>query len=151
MSRRSWIILVTLILLLAVGAELVVRSWRSPKGCVQIVNQGEAAIDDLVVSYAQTQVRVGKVGAGESTHVWFTAGKPGPLKLDFRQKGNPVSGFQVPDFDPIENRSAGLKLVLVVKTNLVQRSMEDDETMTPLESLVERVKDWIVADLQRTK
>jgi hypothetical protein len=151
MSRRSWIIIATLVLLLVVGAEVVVRTWRSPKACVQIVNQGEAAIDDLVVSYAQTQVRAGKVGAGESAHVWFTAGKPGALRIDFRQKGNPLSGFQVPDFDPIENRSAGLKLVLVVKTNLVQRSMEDDEAMTPLESLVERLKAWIMADLERSR
>jgi hypothetical protein len=151
MSRRSWIILILLVLLLTVGAEVVVQPWNSSKGCVQIVNQGDASIENLIVSYAETQVRVGKIGAGESAHVWFTAGQPGTLKLDFRQKGNPLNGFQVPDFDPMQNRLDGVKLVLVVKSNLVQRSVDDAETLTPLQSLLERAKEWINSDLERSK
>ncbi len=79
-TRRNWFILGgSLLLLLTVGAELLVRSWNSSKSCVQIVNQGESAIDDLVVVYGQTKVRVGRLGSGETTKVWFTAAEKGTV------------------------------------------------------------------------
>ena len=114
MTRRKWIILGALLVLLSIGAELVVRPWNSSKGCVQIVNQGDDPMDDLILSYGGTKVRVGGLGAGQSTNVWFTIGGKGTLNLEFKQKGNPMTGFQVPDFDPAENLADGLRLVLVV-------------------------------------
>ena len=38
-----------------------------------------------------------------------------------------MSGFLVDDFDPREMQRDGLKMVLEVKPNEVQRYMEDDE------------------------
>ena len=137
MTRRKWIILGALLVLLTIGAELLVRPWNSSKGCVQVVNQGDAAMDDLILSYGDTKVRVGRLGAGQSTNVWFTAAGKGTLSLEFNQKGNPMKGFQVQDFDPAENVANGFKLVLVVKNNRVERFMEDDESTTPLKSLME--------------
>ena len=77
--------------------ELLVRPWNPSKGCVQIVNQGDATMDDLVVAYGETKVRVGAARHGQSTNVWFTAAGKGTLSLEFNQKGNPVNGFQVQD------------------------------------------------------
>ena len=109
MTRRKWIILGVLLLLLTIGAELLVRPWNPSKGRVQVVNQGDATMDDLVVSYGETKVRVGGLAAGQSTNVWFTAAGKGTLSLEFNQKGNPMKGFQVQDFDPAENLANGFK------------------------------------------
>jgi hypothetical protein len=149
MTRRKWIILGVLLLLLTVGAELLVRPWNSSKGRVQVDNQGDAAMDDLVVNYGGTKVRVGRVATGQSANVWFTVGSKGMLTLEFNQKGNPMNGFQLEEFDPAENLANGFKVVLVVKNNRVERFMEDDDrpTTTPLQSLLESVSGLFDSEL----
>jgi hypothetical protein len=145
MSRRKWIILVALVTLLAVGGELLVRGWNTTKGCVQIVNQGDELMDDLAVSYTRTKVSLGPLAPGNSTRVWFSAAGRGTLKLDFKQKGNPLKGFEYSEFNPGQNHRDGFKLVLVVKNNLVERFMEDDESAAPERSWGERIKDLIMS------
>jgi hypothetical protein len=147
-NRRKWMVVAAGLVLLAGAAEITVRRWKAPKGCVQIVNQGDTAIEDLVLSYSGTRVRAGRVGAGQSSHVWFTAGKLGALNLQFKQKGNPLTGFQVADYDPASNIQDGLKLVLVVKKDLVERSVDDDDGVKARETLIERVKDWLLPELK---
>jgi hypothetical protein len=143
MTRRRWIILCVLLLLLTIGGELLVRPWNPSKGSVQIVNQGESTMDDLVVTYAHTSVRVGALAAGRSTNVWFTAGGKGTLSLEFHQKGNPANGFQVQEFDPSENLANGLRLMLIVKEDRVERFMDDEQpSSTPWKSIADIVTEW---------
>ena len=144
MSRRRWIILVSLAVLL-LGAEVAVRQWTAPKVCVQITNKGEGAIEDLVVSYAGSKVAAGRLPVGRSTQVWISAGPKGLLRLDFKQKGNALTGFQIPEFDPAQIRRDGFKLVLVVKSNQVERFMDDDP-LADRETLEDRVRRWIRAE-----
>jgi hypothetical protein len=146
MTRRNWIILAVLFVLLTIGAEFLVRPWNSSRGCVQVDNQGEAAMDDLILSYGETKVRVGELGPGRSTNVWFTVAGKDTLSLEFNQKGNPMRGFQVQDFDPADNLANGLKLVLVVKNDRIDRSMDDDQSTTPLKSLVESITELFEPD-----
>jgi hypothetical protein len=148
MSRRRWIILLSVAGLL-LGAEVAIRQWMSPKSCVQIINQGDGAMEDVIVTYAGSQVRVGRLPAGQSTHVWLSAGPKGLLRLDFKQKGNALMGFQVPDYDPVQNRRDGFKLVLLVKSNEIQRFM-DDEPMADRETLEDRVRRWLRAEMVPT-
>jgi hypothetical protein len=151
MNRRRWTSIAALLLLLVVAAEVVVRIWKSPRGCVQIINGGTTAIEDLVVSYENTKVRVGRLAAGESTHVYFTAAKLGPLDLSFKQEGNPMAGFRIADYDPASNLRDGLKLVLEVKNNFVQRSVDDDETTKAHDALLERLKGWLAPDVKASR
>jgi hypothetical protein len=151
MTRRNWIILGVLIVLLTIGAEFLVRPWNSSKGCVQVDNQGDAAMDDLILSYGETKVRVGELGTGRSTNVWFTVAGKDTLSLEFNQKGNPMKGFQVQDFDPAENLANGFKIVLVVKNNRVERFMEDDQSTTPLKSLMESITGMFEPDSRPTR
>ncbi len=148
MSRRRWIIALSLLAILLVGAEVTLRQWQSPKACVQIINEGDGVMEDLVVDYADTKIPVGRLGMNESIHVWVTAGPKGTLRLDFRQKGNAMKGFQVADFDPRQNLQDFFKQVLVVKTNEVQRFVEDDEFRQHPKSLGERVKEWLSSDFE---
>ena len=97
-------------------------------------------MDDLILSYGGTKVRVGGLGVGRSTNVWFTVAGKDTLSLEFNQKGSPMKGFQVPDFDPAENLANGFKIVLVVKNDRIERFMEDDQSTTPLKSLVESIR-----------
>jgi len=143
MSRRKWTILVSLVILLTVGAELVVRLWSTTKGCVQVINEVDGPMEDLVVRYAGTKVDLGWLGAGQSTKVWFTAAGRGILTLEFKQKDNPLKGFQVQDFDPAENSRTGSKLVLVIKSNRVERFRDEDETSINLQNLSERIREWL--------
>ncbi len=77
------------------------------------------------------------LGAGRATNLWFTAAGKGTLSLEFHQKGNPMSGFQVPDFDPTENLANSLRLILIVKDNRVERFMDDEQSSsTPWQSLM---------------
>jgi hypothetical protein len=148
MSRRRGIILLSLTALVLVGAEVAVRRWEAPKACVQIINEGEGVMDDLVVDYAGSKVLAGRLGVGQATQVWLTAGPKGPLRLDFRQKGNALSGFQIPDFDPAQNLRDGFKLMLIVKTNEIQRFMDDDDSRKDRESLGDRIKRWIHSEIE---
>jgi hypothetical protein len=148
MARRNWIILGgTLFLLLAVGAELAVKLWNPTKACVQITNQGDAAMDDLVVVYRETRIRLGRLGAGETTNAWFSAAAKGPLTLEFNQNGNPMRGFQIEEFDPIDSIQNGFKLVLTVKKDQVERFMDDDPSRTPLKSLLDNIQSWFEAEV----
>jgi hypothetical protein len=149
LNRRKWIIVAVVLVVLAGAAEFAVQPWKVPKGCVQIVNQGDAPIEDLVLSYAGTKVVMGRLGTGQSGHAWFTGDKVGPLILDFKQKGNPMSGFQIADFDPGANIRDGLKLVLFVKNDQIQRSVDDDDTVKARENLIERVKLWLFPELKQ--
>ena len=146
MSQRKWIILGILALGLAVGSEMAVGRLRAPKGCVQIVNQSDTAMEDLVARYGGTNVAVKRLGQGDSINIWFTAGARGVLSLDYQQKGNPLNGFKVPDFDPWQNHRDGFKLSLIVRNDLVERSVEDDETTTALQTIGERIKGWMSSE-----
>jgi hypothetical protein len=143
--------MVAVVLLLLAGvAEFSVRPWKAARGCVQIVNLGDTAIDDLVLFYSGTKISLGRVGAGQSSHAWFTPGPLGPLVLEFKQKGNPLPGFKLPDFDPGSNIRDGLKLVLSVKKDRVERSVDDDDTVKARENVIERVKDWLFPELNNS-
>jgi hypothetical protein len=142
MSRRKWIILGVSLLLLTLGAELAIRPWNPIKGSVLIQNEGNVSIDDLVVAYGGTKVAPGLLGAGQTTTVWFTPAGAGILTLEFDQKGNPMKGFKVEDFDPDENLRLGVKLALIIRNNEVVRYMEDDQTTTTFAALMNKLKEF---------
>jgi hypothetical protein len=151
MSQRRWIIALSLLAVVLVGAEVTLRQWQSPKACIQIINEGDGAMEDLVLDYANTKIPVGRLGMKQSTHVWVTAGPKGTLRLDFRQKHNALKGFQIPEYDPQQNLQDFFKLVLVVKTNEIQRFVEDDEFRQNPVSLGERIKQWLSSDFEPAK
>jgi hypothetical protein len=144
MSRQKWTITVAVIVLLSVGAELAIRHWNASKCCVQVLNEGDRPMDELVLSYSGTRFALGHLDAGASAKVWFSPGGRGTISLEFRQNDNPLKGFQVPDFDPLEISRSGSKLVLVVKSNRIERFKEADESAMNLENLSDRIREWFV-------
>ena len=146
MSHRVRILLVCAIVLV-LGIEVAIRWVR--------------VLQDLRRDHQQGRIRdrgPRRLSRGESGWPWVMsrpahgpclgqrAGK-GTLTLSFKQKGNPVSGFLVDDFDARQMQRDGLKMVLEIKPNEVQRYMEDDDTTTGSGGLGGRISDWISAEL----
>jgi hypothetical protein len=146
MSHRVRIFLITAIVLI-LGTELAVRWSSASKTCVEIINKGDAVMEDLVVSFDGSQVAVGPVAPGGTAHAWLSGRGKGTLTLAFKQKGNPTSGFLLDEFDPRQMRRDGLKMVLRIKPNEVEKYMEDDDTPTGMGGLGGRVREWAAAEL----
>jgi hypothetical protein len=147
MRRRAAIILGVLVVVMAIGLEIGSRYWVSSTICVVISNDGAQPMDDVVASYADTQVSLGQVAAGTSTKVWFNHKGRKPLVLKFMQKGNPMTGYEVDDFDPVELRESGSRLVLVVNGSQFQRYIERDDSIKTPPRLLDRLVEWIRDEL----
>ena len=143
MSRRWVIILCVLIVTLAAGLEWALRYWGSQTTSALVVNEGTESMYEVFASYADTRISLGTIAPGEKSKVWFSAAGRRALKLEFTQKGNPLSGFKVDDFDPMEHRRDGSRLVLVVKNNQVERYIEEDDSVKSPPRLLDRLMDWI--------
>jgi hypothetical protein len=146
MPRRRWIVATAVLVALLVAIEVTYRHWVHPKACVQVINRGEGVIEDLVVVYGNTRMPAGRLATGQAVQVWLTAGPLGPLRLEYRQKGNPIQGFQIADYDPAQNIQDAYKLVLEIGNNQVQRYVEDDETRAQDETLGQRIMHWLESD-----
>jgi hypothetical protein len=143
MSRRQWTLLVALVIAIGVGAELAVRPGSSSKSCIQIVNEGDGTMDDLVASYADTRLSLGRLAAGESVKAWFTGAGRATLTLDFKQVGSALKGVQIQEFDPVANRRSGSKLVLIVKHDHVEQFVEDDDSVKNIDTLLDRIRELV--------
>ncbi len=146
MSRRKWIVLVCVIAL-AAALEIVVLLAQSARTRVRIINAGATKIENLVVSYSGSKVSVGELSPGETGYAHLSGNQKGTLELAFTQVGNPMSGFQVPDYDPATLRESSLEQVLEIKADQVTRYMEDAEATTPLSRLRDRIVNWVSAEL----
>ncbi len=146
MSRSAGIVLISVIVLI-LGIEVAVRLSGNSRTGVEIANLGDTMLENLVVSFGGSRVGVGNVAPGDSAHVWLSGIEKGTLSLSFTQAGNPLSGFLVPEFDPLSMRRDGLRMVLQIKPNDVRRFMEDEVASSPLSRLRDRIGDWVSAEL----
>lgn len=148
MPRRRWIIALTVIAGLLAAVEVGVRRWTRPRACVKVVNETSETVRDLVVTYDDSRIAVGDLPAGQSTHLWLSAGRPGPLKVEYRQKNNALQGFEIADYDPAACIKDAFKQVVVIQTNQYQRYIEDDETRRKeQESLGSRFLRWLSSEV----
>jgi hypothetical protein len=151
MPRRRWIIALAIFISLLVAFEVLVRRWERPKATLQIINEGDGIMEDLVVSYADSRMPVGSVLKGQSVRLRMTAGPMGRLRLEYRQKSNPIQSFWIEDYDPSQNVKDGYKQVLVVGTSQIQRYAEEDDTQQDQDSLGAMIKRWLQSELDPFK
>jgi hypothetical protein len=146
--RIRWIIVVSVLVALLVAMEIGVRRWERPKACLQIINEGQAFMEDVVVIYDGNRTPVGRIYNGQSAQLWLTAGPRGPLRVEYHQKTNAIQGFEIADYDPTQNLMDGFKQVLVLGTNKIQRYVEDDDAHKDERTLGERIWDWFKSELE---
>jgi hypothetical protein len=142
-SRRLLIVFGVLVVALAIGLEVASRYWGSGAACVVIVNEGAEPMQGVVASYAGTRMSLGMLEPGERGKVWFSGAGRGALRLDFTQKGNPLSGFKLDDYDPMEHRRDATQLALVVKNGQVERFVEEDASVKSPPRMLDRLLEWI--------
>lgn len=102
----------------------------------------------LVASYAGTRIALGELLPGEETKVWFSGAGRGSLKFEFTQKGNPMNGFSVDEFDPMEHHRDGSRLVLRVKSNQVARNVEEDDNVKTPPRMLAWLMEWIREEIR---
>jgi hypothetical protein len=147
MSRRSVILVGVLVVAIAVGLECAFRYWGVTTASAMIVNEGDEPMQGVVASYADTRVDLGSLAPGGKSKVWFSAAGRGLLKLEFMQKGNPLKGFKVDDFDPDEHRRDATRLVLVIKGDHFERYVEEDDSVKSPPRMLDRLMEWIRDEL----
>lgn len=148
MSRRTVVILGVSVVALALGLEWAFRFGSAGTGCAQVINEGLTPMEGLIANYGGSKVIAGTLAPGEKIKVWFSNAGKGPLSLEFTQSGNPLKGFKVDDFDPIELRHDGSRLVLVVKTGQVMRFVEEEESMKSPPRMLDRLIEWLRDELR---
>jgi hypothetical protein len=133
MTRRTRGILIVLaILALLVGSEVVLNLIRGSQGLVQVKNLGNEPIENLVVGFGDRRFEVARIPAGSSSKVYITGSGTQTLRLTFRQRGNALSNFHLPDFNPEQMSREGFKLVLLFRPNEIERFQDDAEPYTVL-------------------
>ena len=130
------------VVLLLVGAEVGLRRLSAPSGSVVVGNQGEYPIEGLVVTSGGSRASVARIAPGEVARIWLDGRGKHPLRLTFRQRGNAVTSFEVPEFDPAMLHNDGNRLVLNVRPNELERYQEEDDP-SMLRRGAESLWDWI--------
>jgi hypothetical protein len=150
MSKRRRLLLIGALVLLPAAVWLEVVAWQAQdtRAAVLVVNEGDAAIEDLVVGFGEARYALGNVPAGQSARAWLEGKGKGTVTLSFTQAKNPMSGFLVEDVDVGMMSEEDLKLVLRVQNNLVTRNVEDgDAAPSPLAGLWQRVVHRVRSEL----
>jgi hypothetical protein len=129
------------VILLLIGAEVALRRMHQPVGCVVVGNQGDEPIVGVVASCGASRAEVARIAPGETAKLFLFGPPKTPLKLTFRQRGNALASFELPEFDSallLKDRS---RLVLNIRTNEVERYQEEDDP-SPLRRGAWGAWDW---------
>lgn len=130
-SKRN-ILIGAAALLGLVGVEAGYNVLKSPKACVEIENLGPEPIEDLAVACGESRVEGVSIAPGATAKVFVSGRGPGLLSLRFRQKGNALSSFDLPGFDPAQMSREGFRLMLRLRPNEVERFQDVAEPNTML-------------------
>ena len=137
-SRWKWVLLGVVLLLVA--AELALNALKVPTAQVRIVNGGEYPITELVVSNGASQAKLSRLEPGRSDVLLLSGRGKTPLVLRFNQFNNPLTDFEIPEFEPRRLQRERSVLVLELRPNEVVRSQEPDDRPSRWEQLGERVR-----------
>jgi len=148
MTRRKRGTLIALgVVAFLVVAEVALDLARSPEAGVTVENAGDEPVDDLVVSFGDRRAEVGRLRPGGSATVRLGGRGEHPLRLTFRQRGNPIGSFELPGFNPAQMNGQGFKLVLRLRSNEVERFQDNAEPATPAARLARdawaRFLEWL--------
>ena len=148
MSKPRGLLIFVLVVLSLVGLELILSGLKPPDAAVRITNMGETPIVEMRIAFGDSVVAVGTIAPQESTVVHFSGRKKGVLKVSFNQLDNPLSGFEVADFDPSALRGQGNALALEIRMNEYSRAQVTDESPTTLGRLTQNLWSWFGADAE---
>lgn len=117
----------TAILGLLVAAEVGFQLLMGDRVAVEVHNEGLDPVEGLVVSLGGERVEVPRIAPGAATLVRLGGDRPLTLILRFQQRGNALGTFELPGFDPSQLRKDGMKQVIRLRSNEVERYLDDDD------------------------
>jgi hypothetical protein len=136
-ARWKWFLLGAVFLLVA--TEVVLNALKTPVGQVKIVNTGADPILNLVATNGPSRAEAARVDPQDSVVLQISGRGKTALALKFNQFNNPVTDFEVAEFDPAALSRQGSRLVLEVRPGEVMRYQEPDDTPTRWQ----RFLDWV--------
>lgn len=139
--RRVGLVVLTTFALLA-AAEVGLNLLKGPEACVEIENGGPEPIEDLVLVLGDKRTTPERIGPGERTRIFLSGEGDRTLQVFFKQRGNALSTYQSPGFDPSMMYREGNRLVLKIQTNQVDRYQDEAVPATPFGR-------WIAATWKR--
>jgi hypothetical protein len=131
-GRKRGVLIGVGVLAILTAAEVALEWARSPQACVLVENLGDAPIEDLVLTAGAAREAVAPVGPGATAVVYVAGRAPATLQVRFRQRGNAMTSYELPGFDPPEMSRDGSRLVLKVRPNEVERFQEEGDPTTPM-------------------
>lgn len=137
-SRWKWVLLGVVLLL--VVAEVALNALKPPIATVRVINRGEYPITGLTLSTGSSRVGSARIESDQDEVFTLSGWGKKPLVLKFSQLNNPMTEFEVTDFDPRRLQRDGSVLVLELRPNEVARYQEPDETPGRWRHLGERVR-----------
>jgi hypothetical protein len=145
MTRRTRIILIVVaIATILIGFEVGFTLWRGSQACIQVENLGEEPMENVVLTCGSSRASVPRIEGGRAAQLYLGGDSTNTLSMSFRQRGNAMTGFQMPGFNPAQLNREDFKLMLRVRTNEVERFQEDGEPSTPLGRMARDVQKWFV-------
>lgn len=124
---------------LALGtAEVVLNRLRGPEACVEVWNEGAEPIENLTLTCGGGRVDGPRIAPGDSARLYIGSPEARTLVLRFRQKGNALGTFELPGFSATLLRRDGFKQVLRIRSNEVERYLDDADPATPAGRLLQR-------------
>ena len=148
-SKQTRIALVLLALIaLLVGGELGFEWWRGSEAVVAVENAGTTPIEDFVLLHGGGKSSIPLIAPGSSVRIFINGRDSAPLSFNFRQVGNPLNSFELPEFSPAQLERDGLMLnVRILPDGQVERFGDlNDDTGPPLTRRYRAFRAWL-ADL----
>lgn len=147
MPRRKRNLTIVAVLLVLVTVEVALRAVRDPIACVEVVNQGGEPIENLRLTWDQNAATVATIEDQGATKLFLGGRGQTLLTVEFQQKDNPLTHFEIPAFDPAALEREGFKLVLVIRRNEFERYRDDGEPSW-LSRLATRAQTWLEQSLE---
>ena len=150
LKRHRGILIVVALLALVVGSEIALELYYRGEAIVEVENLGAEPIENLVVLHGAEHVVVRKIEPGAISRLYLNGRGKKALRLEFRQRGNGLTSYDLPEFDASDLYQEGSKLRLRFRSNEIERYQEDAEPATPLGrfavSLWKQLKDRLESD-----
>jgi|GEM_PF-2504621 len=148
MSPRKPYCLFALGVLLLLGTiEVGLSYYRGSLGCVLVINEGTEPIEDLRLLLNGEEAKVTWIEAGGAAKVYLGGSGKNDLKLKYRQRGSPLTGFEIAGFEPEALAKDGFRLELRIRPDEFERSFEDEDP-SMLVRVASGAKRWLVESLE---
>ncbi len=131
-KRQRGAIVVVAVLVPVIGSEVALELYYKGEALVQVENLGAEPVENLTVIHGPERIVVKKVDAGATAKIYLGGRGQKTLRIEFRQRGNGMTSYDLPGFDAAEMYHDGSKLRLLLRSNEVERFQEDSEPATPL-------------------